>query len=184
MMIENDVDIRIVQRLLGHSSIATTEIYTRVTDLALQSAVTRANVLSGVVPKPVFAASVRVGVKRKSNQHHFAIMPTVHINHMQTFELCFARASIRLCSVLRKSASVPFFLPLLKFGWPHFIAGKIAFVETGKFHFYSFYESIAMIRLNTLCCPGRNTWGDLLPANLGADELGYDFLQLFAVPQS
>ena len=45
-MIENDVDIRIVQRLLGHASIATTEIYTHVTDLALQSAVARANVLA------------------------------------------------------------------------------------------------------------------------------------------
>lgn len=34
-LIEEGVDIRFVQRLLGHSSIATTEIYTRVSDTAL-----------------------------------------------------------------------------------------------------------------------------------------------------
>lgn len=65
MMIENGVDIRIVQRLLGHASIATTEIYTQVTDLALQSAVARADVLSGVVPKPGFEASAKIETQKK-----------------------------------------------------------------------------------------------------------------------
>lgn len=49
LLIENGVDIRIVQRLLGHSSIATTEIYTHVSDGALRSALERANVLGGLV---------------------------------------------------------------------------------------------------------------------------------------
>lgn len=44
-LIESGVDIRVVQRLLGHASIATTELYTHVTDQALQQAVTAAGVL-------------------------------------------------------------------------------------------------------------------------------------------
>jgi len=46
LLIEAGVDIRIVQRLLGHSSIATTEIYTHVSDEALRTTLERANVLS------------------------------------------------------------------------------------------------------------------------------------------
>lgn len=46
LLIETGVDIRIVQRLLGHSSIATTEIYTHVSDEALRATLERANVLS------------------------------------------------------------------------------------------------------------------------------------------
>jgi integrase/recombinase XerD len=45
LLIETGVDIRFVQRLLGHSSIAMTEIYTHVSDEALQSALARADVL-------------------------------------------------------------------------------------------------------------------------------------------
>jgi integrase/recombinase XerD len=48
LLIENGVDIRIVQRLLGHSSIATTEIYTHVSDETLRKTIERANVL-GVI---------------------------------------------------------------------------------------------------------------------------------------
>ncbi len=42
MIIENDLYVRSVQRLLGRSHIVTTEIYTHVTDHALQSALTLA----------------------------------------------------------------------------------------------------------------------------------------------
>jgi integrase/recombinase XerD len=46
LLMENGVDIRIVQRLLGHSSIATTEIYTHVSDETLRKVLERANVLA------------------------------------------------------------------------------------------------------------------------------------------
>ena len=46
LLIETGVDIRFVQRLLGHSSIATTEIYTHVSDEALRATLERANVLA------------------------------------------------------------------------------------------------------------------------------------------
>jgi site-specific recombinase XerD len=49
LLIETGVDIRIVQRLLGHSSIATTEIYTHVSDEALRASLERANVLGTFV---------------------------------------------------------------------------------------------------------------------------------------
>ncbi len=48
LLIESGVDIRFVQRLLGHSSIATTEIYTHVSDEALRTTLERANVLRAV----------------------------------------------------------------------------------------------------------------------------------------
>lgn len=48
LLIEEGVDIRLVQRLLGHASIATTEIHTKVSDNSLRSAVTAANTLAKV----------------------------------------------------------------------------------------------------------------------------------------
>lgn len=45
LLIERGVDIRFVQKLLGHSSIATTEIYTHVADEALRTTLERADVL-------------------------------------------------------------------------------------------------------------------------------------------
>ena len=50
LLIETGVDIRFVQRLLEHSSIATTEIYTHVSDEALKITLERANVLGALVP--------------------------------------------------------------------------------------------------------------------------------------
>jgi integrase/recombinase XerD len=45
LLIETGVDIRFVQRLLGHSTIATTEIYTHVSDEALRMRLEQADVL-------------------------------------------------------------------------------------------------------------------------------------------
>jgi site-specific recombinase XerD len=47
-LLEADVDIRFVQRLLGHHSISTTELYTHVNDRVLQDKVTRAGVRGGI----------------------------------------------------------------------------------------------------------------------------------------
>jgi integrase/recombinase XerD len=49
LLIEGGVDIRFVQRLLGHANLATTEIYTHVSDQALRSALERADVMRGFV---------------------------------------------------------------------------------------------------------------------------------------
>ncbi|MDR3410745.1 MAG: tyrosine-type recombinase/integrase [Formivibrio sp.] len=49
LLLEGGVDIRFVQRLLGHASIATTQIYTYVTDMALRAALEKADVMSTIV---------------------------------------------------------------------------------------------------------------------------------------
>lgn len=46
LLIEEGADIRMVQRLLGHASISTTELYTLVTDQALEAALMQADTLS------------------------------------------------------------------------------------------------------------------------------------------
>ena len=48
-LIEAGVDIRFIQRLLGHASLTTTEIYTHVSDLALSRVVSDADVLGRVL---------------------------------------------------------------------------------------------------------------------------------------
>ena len=48
VLLEEGVDIRYVQRLLGHASISTTEIYTAVSDGSLKAALTKADVMGRV----------------------------------------------------------------------------------------------------------------------------------------
>jgi integrase/recombinase XerD len=48
VLLEEGVDIRFVQRLLGHASISTTEIYTAVTDGSLRAAMEKADVMGRV----------------------------------------------------------------------------------------------------------------------------------------
>ena len=48
LLLDRGVDIRIVQRLLGHSSVATTEMYSYVSDETLRSMLKRANVLGSL----------------------------------------------------------------------------------------------------------------------------------------
>ncbi|WP_299682097.1 tyrosine-type recombinase/integrase [uncultured Roseobacter sp.] len=48
LLIEEGIDIRMVQALLGHANLKTTEIYVRVSNSALRSAMERADVLSSL----------------------------------------------------------------------------------------------------------------------------------------
>ena len=48
LLIEEGVDIRLVQRLLGHASISTPEIYTKVSDNSLVTAIERTETLAQV----------------------------------------------------------------------------------------------------------------------------------------
>ena len=50
-LIEAGVDIRYIQRLLGHASLATTEIYTHVSDRALRRVVSDADVLERLLQR-------------------------------------------------------------------------------------------------------------------------------------
>jgi len=47
LLLEGGVDIRFVQKLLGHANISTTQIYTYVADKALRTALARADVMKG-----------------------------------------------------------------------------------------------------------------------------------------
>ena len=49
MLIEQGIDIRIVQKILGHASISTTEIYTHVTDDLVKHAVRSADIVGKVI---------------------------------------------------------------------------------------------------------------------------------------
>ncbi len=53
LLIETGVDIRFVQRLLGHSSIATTEIYTHVSNEALRVTLQKADILGVLMQQSV-----------------------------------------------------------------------------------------------------------------------------------
>ncbi len=48
-MLENGVDIRAIQELLGHSNLSTTQIYTKVTVEHLRKAQEKARLMEGLI---------------------------------------------------------------------------------------------------------------------------------------